>query len=80
MEQENRKTFVKTIVKYDTDGNISPIEIEWEDGRCFEVDRIIDVCKAASLKAGGAGIRYTVQILGKIRYLFLECGKWFVEG
>lgn len=80
MHKTGNKVFVKVLVQYDEYGNKRPLELEWEDGRCFEIDRIIDICKAASLKAGGAGTRYTVQILGKIRYLFLEDERWFVEG
>ena len=38
--------------------NIRPVSIGWEDGRIFEIDRIPDIRKAASLKAGGPGIRY----------------------
>ena len=38
------------------------------------------VCRAASTKVGGTGIRYTVQICGKPTFLFdEENGKWFVE-
>ena len=33
----------------------------------------------ASLKAGGAGIRYTCRIDGKLTHLFLEGDRWFVE-
>ena len=38
-----------------------------------------DVRPAASLKSGGAGIRYTCYIDGKKTYLFLEENKWFYE-
>ena len=31
------------------------------------------------MKAGGAGIRYTVEIGAKQTYLYLEEDKWFVE-
>ena len=53
--------------------------MEWEDGRRFEVDRLLDVRRAAALKAGGQGVRYTVRILGKETYLFEDEGRWFVE-
>ena len=43
------------------------------------IDKVTDVRYAASLKAGGAGIRYTCQISGKERYLFLEDQRWFVD-
>ena len=51
-----------------------------EDGTTFEIDRILDQRRAASLKAGGAGIRYTCVINGHQSYLFYEENfKWFVE-
>jgi len=46
----------------------------------YEIDRVIQKCRAASTKVGGTGIRYTVQICGKPTFLFdEENGKWFVE-
>ena len=44
-----------------------------------EIDRVLDVRPAASLKAGGAGLRYTVRIGRTETYLFLEETRWFVE-
>ena len=64
---------------FDLDGNIRPRSITWEDGRVFEIDRILDVRRAASLKAGGVGIRYTCRIRGKEVQLFNEEGHWFME-
>lgn len=74
-----RKVFVEVTVRYDTDGKITPLSLLWEDGTVYEIDRVLDVRRAASLKAGGMGIRYTVNINGKQRYLFYEEPKWFVE-
>lgn len=45
-----------------------------------EVDKVLEVKKAASLKVGGQGMRYTCKVCGKQTYLFLEDGRWFVEG
>lgn len=54
--------------------------ITLDDGRKFEIDRLIHRCRAAATKVGGTGIRYTVSICGKQTYLFdEENGKWFVE-
>ena len=64
---------------FDLDGNIRPRAITWEDGRVFEIDRILDVRQAASLKAGGLGIRYICRIRGKEVRLFNEEGHWFME-
>lgn len=75
-----RKVFVEVYAVFDTLGYIHPVELRWEDGRTFEIDRVLEVCPAASLKAGGVGLRYTCRILGKQTYLFLEKDRWFVEG
>lgn len=64
---------------FDLDGNIRPRAITWEDGRVFEIDRVLDVRRAASLKAGGLGIRYICRIRGKEVKLFNDEGRWFME-
>ncbi|MDY6289972.1 MAG: hypothetical protein SPL86_00640 [Succiniclasticum sp.] len=64
---------------FDLDGNVHPKAIIWEDGRVFEIDRILDVRRAASLKAGGLGIRYICRIRGKEVKLFNDEGRWFME-
>ena len=74
-----RRAYVKVVVEYSPEGRIRPLMVEWEDGRCFEVDRLLDVRRAASTKAGGQGMRYTVRILGRETYLFEDEGRWFVE-
>lgn len=74
-----RRVYVKVIARHDETGKVCPLEVEWEDGRRFEVDRLLDVRRAAALKAGGQGVRYTVRILGKETYLFEDEGRWFVE-
>lgn len=73
------KVYVEVIARFDTEGRLQPQTIRWEDDTLYEIDKIIHVCRAASLKAGGAGIRYTVSIQGKETYLFLEENRWFVE-
>lgn len=74
-----RKVYVSVTVKYDEAGNARPLCIEWADGRVFEVDRLLDVRRAASLKVGGQGIRYTCRICGRETYLFEDENRWYVE-
>jgi len=69
-------TEVKAI--FDIEGNIMPVSMKY-NGEEFEIDRITDIRPAASLKSGGAGIRYTCFIEGKQTYLFLEETRWFFE-
>ena len=74
-----KKTYVEVEVKFDTNGNILPLKIIWEDGKEFLIDRVVDKKNAASMKAGGNGMRYTIRINGKTTYLWYEEPGWFVE-
>ena len=55
-----------------------PRAVQWEDGRVFAIDKVLDVRPAASLKAGGQGMRYTCRIRGK-NLPVLRNPRWFVE-
>ena len=78
--ETRRKVYVSVNLDVDTDGQIRPRYIRWEDGRVYEIDRLKQRICAASTKVGGCGIRYTVMICGKETYLFNEDNRWFVEG
>lgn len=74
------KRYIEVTAAFDTEGNLRPLSIRWDETLTLEIDRISDIRPAASLKAGGAGIRYTCFIRGHQRYIFYEDGAWFVEG
>lgn len=73
------KIFVSITAEHNVNGSIRPIFMKWEDGRIFSIDKILDVRMAASLKAGGQGLRYTCRIANKQVYLFCDEGRWFIE-
>ncbi|MDR3563880.1 MAG: hypothetical protein P4N59_20930 [Negativicutes bacterium] len=73
------KTFVKVMAEHDEGGQIRPVLLTWIDGRKYEIDQVIDVRQAPSLKGGGLGMRYTCRIRCKEIYLFCDEGKWFIE-
>ena len=73
------KHYVDVIAVFFSDGKLNPLKIRMEDGAVFSVDRILDIRRAASLKAGGQGMRYTCRIDGKEAYLFYEAPRWFLE-
>ena len=52
-----RKVFVDVLARHDAQGQTTPLLVVWEDGRKFEIDRVLDIRPAASRKVGGAGIR-----------------------
>lgn len=72
------KHYTEVKALFDKEGNIIPLFMTYEDTE-YEIDKITDVRPAASLKSGGAGIRYTCMVDGKPTYLFLEDTKWFYE-
>ena len=73
------RVYVRVIVEFDEAGGVCPLSVAWEDGRRFEVDKVLDVRRAAATRAGGQGMRYTCRIKGKETYLFNDDGRWFVE-
>jgi hypothetical protein len=77
------KVYVEVDERRSPDGSLTPLSFVWEDGRRFSVDRVVDIRPAASLKAGGAGMRYGVKIMGKDKFMFLEeeggVERWFME-
>lgn len=73
------KVYVEVVVEFNIDGKMIPKSLKWDDGTIYTIDKILDERRAASLKAGGQGIRYLCRIHGKEKYLFYEKPKWFVE-
>ena len=73
------KKYVDMIVQYTENGQIIPLAVRWSPDQLYEIDRVLDVQRAASLRAGGTGIRYLCRIKGRERYIWLEENKWFVE-
>lgn len=73
------KIYVTVKAIFYPEGLLKPVSLIWEDGREYMVDKVLDIRRAASLKAGGLGIRYTCRIANKETYLFFEEGRWFME-
>jgi len=77
--ENKHKVYVKVEAIFYPSGQLEPIAFWWESGRRYEIDTVVDVCRAASLKAGGIGIRYTCMICGHQTFLFYEEDRWFME-
>lgn len=77
--ERRQKRYVEVVTRTGVDGRVMPLSILWEDGRSFEIDRVTDVRRAASLKVGGTGIRYICEIQGRRTFLYFEDPLWFVE-
>ena len=94
MENENLDALMKTpykeyiAVNEDRleDGTIIPRVITRPTGERYEIIKVLETCKAASTKAGGCGLRFTIRVEGANRPTFLwledDCkggGRYFVE-
>ena len=81
-QDSNMKVYIRVVAEFSPDGQIRPLQLTWEDGVTYDIDRVTDVRRAASMKAGGTGFRYTCEINGRKRYLYYEdtaTPRWFVE-
>ena len=47
------KAYVEVIANFSADGKMLPLKLIWENGKSYEIDRILRVDRCASLKAGG---------------------------
>ena len=71
---QREKRYVPVIVRFDTEGNLRPMIIEFDDSHKYPVDKVLDVRRAACQSVGGVGNRYTCLIQGKETYLWMEKG------
>ena len=75
----DNKIYIDVVSIHYKSGTIKPLFIVWENGQKYAIDKVKNITRAASLKAGGCGIRYTCMINNQERYLFLEENKCFIE-
>ncbi len=76
---KSRKVYVSVVAEIDEEGNKKPMSVKWEDGRVYEIDRVLEVRRAFAVKVGGTAVRYTIVVGGKVTFLFEDEGKWFAE-
>lgn len=77
---ESSKVYVDVNATFSKDGRLIPKSFIWTDGHLYEIQKVKDVSRAASRKAGGVGIRYTCIIDGRESHLYYEDNNmWFVE-
>ena len=85
---DGAKVYVGVVAAFNSEGAMIPVQLTWENGKKYKIDRILDIRPAPALIAGGQGERYTVEISGRRSFLFFErsaavseknLGRWFVE-
>lgn len=74
------KVYVDVLAEFTKDGLLIPKQITWEDGRKYEITRVVDIKRMASTKAGGVGERYLCVVNNKRVSLYYEDNNmWFME-
>lgn len=71
---------VNVVGIFTSGGKVYPRHFLWGDGHKYSIERVLDVRPDFSARAGGRGLRYTVQIGGRERHLWLEDMTWYLEG
>lgn len=80
IEESPYKIYVDVNVEFTKDGSLIPKAIHWSDDKTYEIEKITDVRRAASLIAGATGIRYTIYVEGYESHLYYgDNHRWFVE-
>ena len=88
IEDNKIKVYVDVKARFTREGTMLPFEITWENGVRYRIDRVKDIKRAAPLKAGGTGDRYTIVVRGQQSFIWFErsaalsgtnIGRWFVE-
>lgn len=74
---QREKRYVEVDVRFSTEGRLRPLQINFDKGQVYKIDKIKDICRRAA-DVGGVGDRYTCMIQGKERELWFEDGRWFV--
>lgn len=62
--------------KYDDNGVLVPYRVCWEDGRFWNITRVVHTC---SSEIDFEGIRYTVKIGRAAKYIFRVHNRWYVD-
>ena len=75
----HHKKYVEVRADHMLDGRVIPRWFRPEEENKVVIDRILDIRQAASLKAGGSGIRYICQVEGREVRLFHDDDKWYLE-
>ena len=76
--EEREKRYVQVIVRFEADGKLRPLAIQFDEAHSYPIDQVLDVRRAACQSVGGVGDRYTCRIQGQESYLWFEKGRWFV--
>ena len=71
------KVYISVESMHYADGSIRPLRIFWEDGRTWNITRVLHMAEPAADEF--EGIRYTVLIGSAEKYIYRLGSAWYVE-
>ena len=71
-----RKVPVGVLAQFDADGRLLPVSVTWENGRVYNIDRVLDMRIS---RANHANRRYDVVIHTQQAYLYRTGDRWYME-
>lgn len=74
-----KKEYIRVYAVFTIEGNVIPKSFLFSDGNVYKIDKIKNVERKASTKAGGSGLRYTIIVSGQEKYVFRDEDKWYIE-
>lgn len=73
------RKYVRMIAVFSSDGQITPRAILLENGDVVEIRQVCEIRRAASMGAGGFGMRYTCISNSREIHVFFENNRWFID-
>jgi hypothetical protein len=70
--------YVNVFAKFDKDGNVTPVWIEWGDGTIYEVNRIMETTVRKDKRLETEEVCYFVQIGQRKTRLLYDKKRWSV--
>ncbi len=71
-----RKKYVSVSAEVEEDGVIRPLRILWDDGRQWEVTKVLHTCTPSHHEF--EGVRYTIKVGRAMKYLYRDGPRWYV--
>lgn len=73
------KEYVTVRATISVDGTVTPEEIIFVDGRCFQIDKVLNHRHVRDLRFGGTHERFTIVINGEERFLWRDEQAFYVQ-
>lgn len=76
--ERREKRYVDVLALWRADGSCTPLAIMM-DGVRYDIDGVGEVRRAASMKVGGYGWRFSITVRGRPKHLWCDDRGWYVE-